>query len=259
MNSIFPVQWTQRTERLLAMKALQMTPIPPSPLPAWTWVLPGSWAEAEEQRKGQGTDPVTWLNSYLKQEKKKNTGNNNSLHPLHLWPREACLPGFCLCMVCSTHISSLEAEPVMILAHHCVLMVPQNPTCASRQHSSLDRAQTRHLMCGVRKRQTWHTPTCHVRRPAEGWDGFQALLTTTSSIIFPRNRIIRNMILPLILLSRKLGPWINNTSPYIPNLLVGLICSMQVRLYHVWGLVICTQNLGTFDLRHETIWHVIEI
>ena len=71
MNSIFPVQWTQRTERLLAMKALQMTPIPPSPLPAWTWVLPGSWAEAEEQRKGQGTDPVTWLNSYLKQEKKK--------------------------------------------------------------------------------------------------------------------------------------------------------------------------------------------
>lgn len=71
MNSIFPVQWTQRTECLPAMKALQMTPIPPSPLPAWTWVLPGSWAEAEEQRKGQGTDPVTWLNSYLKQEKKK--------------------------------------------------------------------------------------------------------------------------------------------------------------------------------------------
>lgn len=220
MNSIFPVQWTQRTECLPAMKALQMTPIPPSPLPAWTWVLPGSWAEAEEQRKGQGTDPVTWLNSYLKQEKKKNTGNNNSLHPLHLRPREACLPGFCLCMVCSTHMSSLEAEPVMILVHHCVLMVPQNPTGTSRQHSSLDGAQTRRLMCGVRRRQAWHTPACHVRRPAERWDGFQALLTTTSSITFPRNNS---------LMRRKLGSWINNTSPYIPNLLVWVICSMEAR------------------------------
>lgn len=86
-------------------------------------------------------------------KKKKNTGNNNSLHPLHLRPREACLPGFCLCMVCSTHMSSLEAEPVMILVHHCVLMVPQNPTGTSRQHSSLDGAQTRRLMCGVRRRQ----------------------------------------------------------------------------------------------------------
>ena len=50
-------------------------------------------------------------------------------------------------------MSSLEAEPVMILVHHCVLMVPQNPTGASRQHSSLDGAQTRRLMCGVRRRQ----------------------------------------------------------------------------------------------------------
>lgn len=184
---------------------------------------------------GKGIEEGAWDRSshmakFILETRKKNTGNNSSLHPFHLWPREACLPGFCLWMVCSTHISSLEAEPVMILVHHCVLMVPQNPTGASRQHCSLDGAQTRHLKGGVRSRQTCHSPTCHVRRPAEGWDEFQALLTTTSSITFPRNNsLTRNMILPLILLSRKLGSWINNTSPYVPNLLVWVICSMESR------------------------------
>lgn len=122
---------------------------------------------------GKGIEEGAWDRSshmakFILETRKKNTGNNNSLHPFHLWPREACLPGFCLWMVCSTHISSLEAEPVMILVHHCVLMVPQNPTGASRQHCSLDGAQTRRLKGGVRSRQTCHSPTCHVRRPAEG-------------------------------------------------------------------------------------------
>lgn len=183
---------------------------------------------------GRGTEEGTGDRSghmakFILETRKKNTGNNNSLQPLHLWPREACLPSFRLCTACSTQINSLEAEPVMILAHHRVLMVPQNPTGASRQHCRLYRTQMRCLMYSVCTRQTWHSPACDIRRPAEEWDGFQALLTT-SSITFPRNNsLTRNKILPLILLSRKLGSWINNTNPYIPNLLVRVICSMEAR------------------------------
>lgn len=146
------------------------------------------------ERKGHGTDPVTWLNSFLKQEKK--IQGTATAFTLFIWPREkhvylASVYGW----VCSTHISSLEAEPVMILVHHCVLMVPQIHWSLSRQHCNLDGAQTGRLKGGVRSRQTCHSPTCHVRRPAEGWDEFQALLTTTSSITFPRNNsLTRNMV-----------------------------------------------------------------